>query len=173
MGNSSTNSAFEFPSEVALFRLGEWPSLRRSNGCGVCPLLLSGERPTILFAILQLAVFLLIAGYLCRVGAGVHRRNERSWSDIVLRLVPGSGADPGADTAAKIDRCFSRAEIETRASTTQGLRRLFRDAGLMLEMADYAERHGGIEVRALVASLRSHAMAIRVGVVMRLLSRGK
>ena len=39
---------------------------------------------------------------------------------------------------------------------------MFREAGVMLEMADYAERNGGAEVAPLVARLRSHAMAIRV-----------
>ncbi len=45
MCNSSTNSAFDFPSEVALFRPGEWPSLRSGDECGLRSLPLSSERP--------------------------------------------------------------------------------------------------------------------------------
>jgi hypothetical protein len=39
---------------------------------------------------------------------------------------------------------------------------MFHDAGVMLEMAEYAERNGGPEVASLVASLRDHALAIRL-----------
>jgi hypothetical protein len=61
-----------------------------------------------------------------------------------------------------MDRYFTSEEIAKRAQTTSGRRTMFHEAGVMLEMADYAERHGGSEVAPLVARLRSHAMAIRV-----------
>jgi hypothetical protein len=48
---------------------------------------------------------------------------------------------------------------------------MFREAGVMMEMADYAERNGGAESAPVVATLRSHAGAIRMGILKRLLSR--
>jgi len=42
---------------------------------------------------------------------------------------------------------------------------MFRDAGAMMEMAEYAERNGAAEVAASAASLRNNATAIRTGVV--------
>lgn len=39
---------------------------------------------------------------------------------------------------------------------------LFRAAGAMMEMADYAERNGGEAIRPVAANLRSHATAIRI-----------
>jgi len=68
-----------------------------------------------------------------------------------------------ADLAAEMDRHFTSEEIARRALTAQGRRTMFREAGVMLEMADYAERNGGAEVAPLVARLRSHALTIRMG----------
>ena len=63
---------------------------------------------------------------------------------------------------AAIDRIFSREEIEKCAKSAHGRRTMFHEAGVMLEMADYAERNGGAEVAPLVASLRSRALGIRL-----------
>jgi hypothetical protein len=78
-----------------------------------------------------------------------------------LRLSFSTG-ESSADLAAEMDRYFTSEEIARRAQTMHGRRTMFREAGVMLEMADYAERNGGAEVAPLVARLRSHAMAIRV-----------
>ena len=73
-----------------------------------------------------------------------------------------STCESTADLAAEMDRYFTSEVIARRAQTRRGRRTMFREAGVMLEMADYAERNGGAEVAPLVARLRSHAMAIRV-----------
>jgi hypothetical protein len=74
-----------------------------------------------------------------------------------------STGESSADLAAEMDRYFTREEIAKRAQTKHGRRTMFHEAGVMLEMADYAEQNGGAEVAPLVARLRSHAMAIRMG----------
>jgi hypothetical protein len=74
-----------------------------------------------------------------------------------------SEATSNADVAAEMDRYFTSEAIAKRAQSAHGRRTMFREAGVMLEMADYAERNGGAEVAPLVARLRSHATAIRVG----------
>jgi hypothetical protein len=78
-----------------------------------------------------------------------------------LRLSFSTG-ESSAGPAEEMDRYFTSEVIAKRAQTTHGRRTMFREAGVMLEMADYAERNGGAEVAPLVARLRSHAMAIRV-----------
>lgn len=67
-----------------------------------------------------------------------------------------------ANLAAEMDQHFTSEAIAKRAQSAHGQRRMFREAGVMLEMADYAERNGDAEVAPLVARLRSHALAIRV-----------
>ncbi|MGA8668931.1 MAG: hypothetical protein WB679_03615 [Terracidiphilus sp.] len=123
-----------------------------------------GKRPYILDSYLQIALFVSIAVYLGQWIAELHRRNARSWDAMVARLrLNSSKGGSSADLAAEMDRCFTSEEIAKRALTAQGRRAMFREAGVMLEMADYAERNGGAEIAPLVARLRSHALAIRMG----------
>lgn len=125
----------------------------------------------ILYSYLQAATFALIATYLAHWCAVQHSRLASSWDAIVARLQPElAGAAPGTNLAAAIDRLFSREEIETRTQNAHGRRTLFRNAGVMLEMAEYAERNGGAEVAPIVASLRSHALAIRMATAKSMLS---
>ena len=120
--------------------------------------------PTILDSYLQIALFISIAVYLGQWIAALYRRNARSWDAMVARLrLNFSKGGSSADLAAEMDRYFTSEEIARRALTAQGRRTMFREAGLMLEMADYAERNGGAEIAPLVARLRSHALAIRMG----------
>jgi hypothetical protein len=120
--------------------------------------------PTILDSYLQIALFISIAVYLGQWSAGLYRRNARSWDAMVARLrLNFSKGGSSADLAAEMDRHFTSEEIARRALTAQGRRTMFREAGVMLEMADYAERNGGAEVAPLVARLRSHALTIRMG----------
>lgn len=105
----------------------------------------------------------MIAAYLGSARIGLQLRNARSWDAIVKKLLVRLDLDPkGADTAAKMDERFSNQAIEQRAGSIRGRRMLFRGAGAMVEMADYAERNGGIAIRAAAANLRGHATAIRI-----------
>ena len=101
--------------------------------------------------------------YLCVRRVELHRRNRRSWDAIVEKLLPGSGkASTSADVATDLDKRFTNEAIETRARSVPGRREMHRSAGTMMEMADYAERNGGTPTTSAVASLRSHAAAIRI-----------
>jgi hypothetical protein len=120
--------------------------------------------PTILDSYLQIALFVSVAVYLGQWSAGLYRRNARSWDAMVARLrLSFSNGGSSAHLAAEMDRYFTSEEIAKRALTAEGRQRMFREAGVMLEMADYAERNGGSEAVPLVARLRSHALAIRMG----------
>jgi CRP-like cAMP-binding protein len=72
-----------------------------------------------------------------------------------------------------LDSCFSAEEIERRVATREGRGQMFREAGVMLEMADYAENSGEPEVATVVARVRAHAFAIRVETALRLAGRRK
>ena len=62
---------------------------------------------------------------------------------------------------------------ETGAHTqrVRNLRAIYREAGVMLELADYAERNGDPSETAMVKALRSDAVQIRIGVVKTLVMR--
>lgn len=115
----------------------------------------------ILFSYLHLGFFLIIAAYLGSARIGLHLRNARSWNEIVNRLRADAGAQ-SADIAAEMDRRFTNQTIEQRVGSVRGRRLLFRAAGVMIEMADYAERNGGVTIRPAAANLRGHAMAVRI-----------
>jgi len=123
----------------------------------------------ILFSGLQLAIFVLIALYLLKRVAALHQRNRRLWAEIVESLLPGLGAKQD-DSAAEIDRRFTNGAIEGRAASAQGRRQMFDEAGVMMEMADYAERNGGVATAPAVASVRNHAAAIRIATAKSLLA---
>jgi hypothetical protein len=105
----------------------------------------------------------VVAVYLGSAKIGLHLRNRRSWDAIVRRLLVRVELDPkSADIAAKLDERFTNKAIEQRAGSVQGRRLLFRAAGAMMEMADYAERNGGAAITPAAANLRGHAMSIRI-----------
>lgn len=128
----------------------------------------------ILYSYLQIATFVLIAfclGHWCVVQ---HDRSARTWDEIVARLQPDlRKAAPGTSFAVAIDRLFSGDAIEAQAKSARGRRTMFHNAGVMLEMAEYAERNGGTETAPLIASLRSHAWAIRLATAKDALGMGR
>lgn len=88
------------------------------------------------------------------------------------KLLPRvSESATSAQAEADLDKSFTNGTIGRLVWSRQGGRAMFREAGAMMEMADYAERNGGKYAAAPAASLRNHALAIRVGVVKVLLWR--
>jgi hypothetical protein len=115
------------------------------------------------YSCVQIAIFVVTAGYLGYWAAEQRTRSARSWDEIAARLQPDlRRAALGTSLAVTVDRLFSREEIEAQARSAHGRRTMFHNAGVMLEMAEYAERYGGTEIAPLIASLRSHAWAIRL-----------
>jgi hypothetical protein len=79
----------------------------------------------------------LITAYLTGICVVLDRRNRRTWEQLVMRYQPGS---------------------DTRAE--------FRNAGVLVEMVDYA-CHGDERMAASLAeSLRREAMEVRLGSVL-------
>ncbi len=112
---------------------------------------------------LQWAVVVMVTVYLGCSGFLTHRRNARSWDSLAARLATGTVArifvagPPEAMRAGATDEDF-RSLITSR----RGLWAVFKGAGVVLEMADYAERTRSSIDPALLDSLRNDAMRSRV-----------
>jgi hypothetical protein len=108
---------------------------------------------------LQLAAFTLTAFYIVYRWSELRRRNQRSWQQIVSRL---SHAWNGAGSLEPGDRTLFSAD---------GLWAVYRDAGVMMELADYACRHGRDFDVSSVEDLRFTALSLRFTVLKALTRR--
>jgi hypothetical protein len=114
-------------------------------------------------ALLQIAALAAVGAYLYRWGAGLRRRNARSWDSLVARLRPDWNARALTDCSFSGERLnFTLHEKWKRLQGAQGLRSIYWNAGVMLEMADYAARNSESFDRELLADLRAEAMQIRL-----------
>jgi hypothetical protein len=119
--------------------------------------------------LLQIAAIAIVAIYLGRWRAGVLRRNAQSWDSLVARLrADWSARDLSEHFLWKEGLDANPDETWTRLQGAHGLWAMYQNARVMLEMADYAERHCESIDRELVEALRSDAMQIRVCVLMAL-----
>jgi hypothetical protein len=122
--------------------------------------------------LLQVAAVAGIALYLYRWRADVRRRNAQSWDSLLARLRHDWSAHELSDRFLwKEGLSAAPEEVWLRLEGPKGLWVIYRNACVMLEMADYAARNagdsGGVD-RLLLETLRSDAMQIRVCVLMAL-----
>lgn len=119
--------------------------------------------------ILQIAAVVAVAIFLVRSRARLRRRNAPSWNSLVTRLQSGwSARDLSFHFLSKEGLNTTQAETWERMQGFRGIRVMYRNAGVMLEMADYAARNSdssGATDRILLETLRSDAMQIRLGVL--------
>ena len=117
--------------------------------------------------ILQIAAIVAVAIYLVRWRAGLRRRNALSWDSLVTRLQPGwSARDLSVHFLSKEGLNTTPEETWERMEGFRGMRAMYRNAGVMLEMVDYAARNSDPSCaidRILLETLRSDAMQIRIG----------
>jgi len=117
----------------------------------------SGTGKQVILFPLQLAAFSLMALFMFRRWSELHARNRRSWDEIVSRLSPAwKCADllqPGDTTLLAAARLWT----------------VFRDAGVMMELADYADRDG--RDSGSVQELRFTALSLRFAALRALASR--
>ena len=113
--------------------------------------------------VLQIVAVAAVAGYLCRWMAGLRRRNARSWDSLVARL--------RLDWSARelSDLCFCSRESQPRLGEkwrriwgARGLWAMLKNAGVMLELADYAARNSDTVEPEILRDLRTDAMCIRL-----------
>jgi hypothetical protein len=119
--------------------------------------------------LLQIAAIALVAAYLCRWRAGVRRRNAQTWDSLLARLrLDWSARELSDHFLWKEGLDATTEDVWQRMEGPKGLLVIYRNARVMLEMADYAARNlDGVD-RLLVETLRSDAMQIRVCVLMAL-----
>lgn len=110
-----------------------------------------------MFSSLQLAILALTAAYLLRRRAALWSRNRATWAALVEKLSIDRRND-----GAELDGQFTSDGIRLRAAMPEGRRGMFREAGVMLEMADYAERNSMGQGSPVIVRLRDHALWIRI-----------
>ncbi len=125
-----------------------------------------------IFALFQLVTIVLVAVYLAWCDIALHWRNKRSWDAIAARLRP----DPDATDTAGADFWRDRPRATTgRALQPRPSRRSlwiqFVNAGVFLEMADFARRNGRSGDAKLLDNLHMDAIYIRAVTLVKLVRR--
>jgi hypothetical protein len=96
----------------------------------------------------------------------VRRRNSASWESLLARLRPGWNARELADLDFSSDESDrSIVEYWRRLWAAHGLWAMYANAGVMLEIANYAARNCRSVDQELLADLRSDALEIRASVL--------
>jgi hypothetical protein len=107
--------------------------------------------------------------YLGSWRVGVRRRNAQSWDSLLARLQPDLSARAFSDHSLwQEGLCATPEDVWQRLEGPKGLCAIYKNTGVMLEMADYAARNGGSVDRELLSALISDAMHIRVCVLIAL-----
>ncbi|HMG86928.1 MAG TPA: hypothetical protein VK574_14445 [Terracidiphilus sp.] len=94
----------------------------------------------------------MTAAYLTFSAATLHRRNQLSWESLSSRLQPAWSVS-------------SSARVAVLASDRSARWSAFRDAGVLMQMADYADRNGVAVDPSVLASLRADAIRMRFAVL--------
>jgi hypothetical protein len=107
--------------------------------------------------------------YLICSGVGVRRRRRRAWETLVTSLQPNRG-DAELSQYLNWDKdLFVTPEEKWRGiNGAQGLWAMFENAGVMLEMANYAAINSTETDPELIAALRRDAIQVRILVVVAL-----
>jgi len=122
---------------------------------------------------LQIVAIVAIALYLVRWRNDVRRRNAQSWETLIARLRPEWSARELSDQFLwKEGLSATPQDAWQRMGGPRGLWVMYRNARVMLEMADYAVKNCDGVDRLLVETLHSDAMQIRVCVLMALAQYG-
>ncbi len=119
-----------------------------------------------ILTLLQAAVVTALIAYLHHWVVRARRRNRQTWGSLMARLRPDWNSRELTDPTLWADALTATPEQKwQRIEGARGLCAMFQNAGVMLEMADYAARNSDMIDPALLASLRSDAMQIRVSVL--------
>lgn len=121
------------------------------------------------YALVQIAILAAVTTYFVVWRTRMRRRNAQSWEALLAQLRPDWSARGLSDNFlwkeginATTDDAWQRME------GPKGLWVMFQNAGVMLQMADFAAKSGTAVDPVAVATLRSDAMQIRLCVLMAL-----
>jgi len=126
-----------------------------------------------MFLLTQIIVAVLLLTFIVYWRRNQSRRQVASWESIIARL--RSNTEFGFDEVAE-RYLYSEGikatpqDIWQRIDGANGLWAMYTNAGVLMQLADYAAEHGGGAVpEELIESLRSDAFQIRTAVMMALL----
>jgi hypothetical protein len=116
-------------------------------------------------SVIQVAAIAPLAIYLARWRVGLRRRNAQTWDSLVARLQPDwSGRELSVDFLSREELEAAPEEIWERMHGIRGVRAMYLNAGVMLEMVDYAARNiemSNSDDQVMLETLRCDAMQIR------------
>ncbi|HVZ83130.1 MAG TPA: hypothetical protein VG893_05600 [Terracidiphilus sp.] len=116
-----------------------------------------------LLSMLQIAAVALIALYLGWWRLGSYRRTHRSWESMLARLRQGWNIQELSEHFPwKEGLSITPDRTWIAIGGNRGLWAMYRNAGIMMEMADFAARHAGVD-QVLLEVLRADAAQIRMG----------
>jgi len=116
--------------------------------------------------VLQIAAIAGVTLFLLHWRDGVVRRNRQSWESLLVRLRTDWSARELSEHFLWQEGINATADDAwRRMEGPKGLWVIFKNAGVMLEMADYAAKNSDSVDRLLLETLRSDAMQIRVCVL--------
>jgi hypothetical protein len=116
--------------------------------------------------LLELATVAIAAIYLARWRVCLRGRGAQSWDSLIARLQPNwSGRELSAHFLAKEGLDITPEETWECIRGIRGLRAMYQNAAVMLEMADYAARNSDSVDSVLLAAIRSDATQIRIAVL--------
>jgi hypothetical protein len=95
--------------------------------------------------------------------AQMHRRNSRSWEAIVALMSPGCRLQWGAPPSNRAEALGAIWMNDPRAA--------FRDSGVLLEMADYAERNALAYDQARMEQVRAAGLQLRAAATRAMIGR--
>jgi hypothetical protein len=122
------------------------------------------EPQMMILTILQIGTVPAVTALLVSARMGARRRNTQSWDSLLARLEPDWSARNLSDHFLwKEGLCTTTEETWEGIQGARGLRAMYKNAGVMLEIADYASRNSDSIDEALLAALRSDATQIRAG----------
>lgn len=129
-----------------------------------------------MFLLTQIIIGVLLFSFIVYWRRNQSRRRVASWESIIARL--RSNTEFGFDEVAE-RYLYSEgikatpADIWQRIDGANGLWAMYTNAGVLMELADYASEHGGADVpEELIESLRSDALQIRMAVIIALAKYG-
>jgi hypothetical protein len=110
----------------------------------------------------QIAFVLLVALYLGRMRMGMRRRSGQTWESLIGRLRGDCNArELSAHFLWREGLSASPEETWTRIKGPRGLWAMYKNAGVMMEMAEFAARNSATDPE-LLETLRSDAAQIRL-----------
>jgi hypothetical protein len=119
--------------------------------------------------VFEIAAVVAIALFLVRWQKNARARNAQTWETLLAKLRPEWSARELSDHFLWQEGLSATPEDAwQRMEGPKGLWVMYQNAGIMLQMADYAAKHCEGVDRLLVETLHSDALQIRVCVLMAL-----